>query len=206
MDLMWFQDELVVAGPDTHCVSIPVSVGDSTWGLRFDPGVAHALLRISVRELRNERVPLVDIVPVPPIHPQRLEDMFIALWDHARPDACALRLATSIDRAARNGETVQQIAARHEMSERSLRRLCDAEFGYGPSMLSQIHRFQAALHLLREGVPPGEVASSTGYADQAHLSREMKRFADQTPSQIAHTPAMADSFKTPGRPHGTMAS
>ena len=44
-------------------------------------------------------------------------------------------------------------------------------------MLSRILRVNAALDLARGGMPFGLVAANSGYADQAHLSREVKALA-----------------------------
>ncbi|MFD4428948.1 helix-turn-helix domain-containing protein [Nocardia sp. NPDC058497] len=50
-------------------------------------------------------------------------------------------------------------------------------FGYGPKMLARILRFQRALAAVRAGVPAAETAAVTGFADQAHLSREFRDLA-----------------------------
>jgi AraC-like DNA-binding protein len=50
-------------------------------------------------------------------------------------------------------------------------------FGYGPKTLARILRLGAALDLARVGTPFGRVAAETGYADQAHLSREVRSLA-----------------------------
>jgi AraC-like DNA-binding protein len=39
--------------------------------------------------------------------------------------------------------------------------------------------------MLCQGVSPVDVAGKAGYADQPHLTRSVKRFLGQTPSQIA---------------------
>src|SRR4029453_17294987 len=60
---------------------------------------------------------------------------------------------------------------------RSLHRRCVAAFGYGPAVLRRVLRFRRALALLHAGVAPAEVAARTGYADQPHLSREVRAFS-----------------------------
>jgi len=54
--------------------------------------------------------------------------------------------------------------------------------------IRQIRRAERAVELLGSGVPPLEVARRAGYADQPHLTRSLKRFVGQTPSQIAAGP------------------
>ncbi|WP_342456948.1 DUF6597 domain-containing transcriptional factor [Streptomyces sp. WZ-12] len=65
MDLMWFQDRLVVAGPDTRTVIVPTQAGKVTWGLQLAPGVAYALLGVPAHELAERRVELSDLVVLP---------------------------------------------------------------------------------------------------------------------------------------------
>jgi AraC-like DNA-binding protein len=195
MDLMWFQDRLVVAGADTRAMIFETRPGEVTWGLQFAPGVAHALLGRPVHELTDQRIELSELVTLPrnlkcsfeEDAPSALKQVFTALWARADPDGSTLRLAASLDRAARNGLSVRETSALHDLSERSLRRLSHTLFGYGPKTLMQIHRFQRALHLARGGMPLSDTAATAGYADQAHFTRESKRLTGQTPSQLART-------------------
>jgi AraC-like DNA-binding protein len=50
--------------------------------------------------------------------------------------------------------------------------------------IRQIQRAERAVELLSEGVPAVDAARQAGYADQPHLTRSLKRFVGQTPSQI----------------------
>lgn len=192
MDLMWHDDRLVIAGADTTTLAIATRPGATTWGLRFPPGVAHALLGVPARELTDHRVELADLAPVPGEAldsaeddvPLMLEGVFAALWRRAAPDPSALRLAASLDRAARGRRSVREIAADHGLSERSLRRTGDRLFGYGLKTLMGIHRFQHALHLARSGTALSEAAATAGYFDQAHLSREARRLTGSTPGAL----------------------
>ncbi|MGB8963584.1 MAG: hypothetical protein WCC38_16715 [Pseudonocardiaceae bacterium] len=45
---------------------------------------------------------------------------------------------------------------------------------YGPSVIRRILRFQLALRLTGQGLPFATVAARAGYADQAHLAREVR--------------------------------
>lgn len=195
MDLMWFQDRLVVAGADTRTMIAATRPGEVTWGLRFPPGVAHALLGRPAHELTDQRIELSELVTLPGPSglfsdpAAALEEVFIALWSRADPDRATLRLAASLDRAARNGLSVRETSAVHDLSERTLRRLSNTLFGYGPKTLMQIHRFQRALRIARGGMPLGETAATAGYADQAHFTRETRRLTGRTPSALARSGA-----------------
>ncbi len=189
MDLMWHNERLVIAGADTTTMAVETHPGGATWGLRFPPGVAHLLLGIPASELTDRRVDLADLAPVPGglvetaagDIPLMLERVFIALWKRADPDPSVLRLAASLDQAARGCQSIREIAAAHYLSERSLRRISDRLFGYSVKSLMGIHRFQRALHLARAGTALSDAALLAGYFDQAHLNRETRRLTGSTP-------------------------
>ena len=42
-----------------------------------------------------------------------------------------------------------------------------------------------ATMLLRDGMPPGDVAAESGYFDQAHLTRSVRRLIGLTPGGLA---------------------
>ncbi|NED34808.1 helix-turn-helix domain-containing protein, partial [Streptomyces sp. SID8499] len=60
---------------------------------------------------------------------------------------------------------------------RTLHRRALAAFGYGPKTLARVLRLQRALRLARAGVPYAACAARAGYADQAHLARDVKELA-----------------------------
>jgi AraC-like DNA-binding protein len=74
------------------------------------------------------------------------------------------------------GRSVHEIAADLALSERQLHRRCLAAFGYGAKTLGRIRRMQRAL-AMPASVPAALVAATTGYADQAHLTREVRALA-----------------------------
>lgn len=50
--------------------------------------------------------------------------------------------------------------------------------------MHQIERARQAANLVEKGVPLVEVALQAGYADQAHMTRSLRRYFGQTPSQL----------------------
>jgi transcriptional regulator GlxA family with amidase domain len=72
-------------------------------------------------------------------------------------------------------------------SSRELRRRFVASVGVGPKLVQRMLRVQHALRLTHK--TEGEVALSglaleCGFADQAHLTREVRRFAQLTPREM----------------------
>jgi AraC-like DNA-binding protein len=77
----------------------------------------------------------------------------------------------------RRGDRMAAVAGELGWTERQLHRRSLAAFGYGPKTLQRVLRFDRALRLARGGTDLASVAYATGYADQAHLARDVKAFA-----------------------------
>jgi AraC-like DNA-binding protein len=188
MDLIW-SDGLLVAGPDTRPHHGTEAPGTSWTGLRFAPGTGPAVLGVAAHELRDLRVPLDALWPAREV--RLLEERVASAadpgavleavrWRRPAPDP----LCGPVVAALRAGRTVSEVAREAGIGERRLhRRACDA-FGYGPKMLARVLRMRRALALARAGRPPAEVAVLTGYADQAHLARDMRALAGAPLSRL----------------------
>jgi transcriptional regulator GlxA family with amidase domain len=83
---------------------------------------------------------------------------------------------------------VAELARRAWISERQLQRRFHAHVGYGPRTLHRVLRFQRTLHGLgRAPAAEGalaQLAAETGYADQAHLTREVRTLSGLTPARL----------------------
>lgn len=84
---------------------------------------------------------------------------------------------------SRGGIKVADLAGTIGWSRRHLVNRFTAEFGLPPRDLGRLHRFGLAQAYAREGGRWADVAARAGYADQAHLSREFKTLAGQTPTE-----------------------
>lgn len=71
------------------------------------------------------------------------------------------------------------------LSTRSVERRVARATGLTRGTIRQIRRAEGAVELLSRGVPAPEVARQAGYTDQPHLTRSLRRFVGQTPSEIA---------------------
>ncbi|WP_460663254.1 AraC family transcriptional regulator [Kribbella swartbergensis] len=196
MDLMLVDDELVVAGPDDRAWVGSSEAGMRYAGIRFAPGSAPRFLGVPARELLNERVPLSDVWS--PARARRLADRVRSAPDPAlalEKAAAGLneeppdRLVTQVLRAVRSGVLrggagVLALAASVGLSERQLHRRCLHAFGYGPKMLDRVLRMNAALDRARTGLPLADVAVLTGYADQAHFTRDVKALTGLPPRTL----------------------
>lgn len=78
--------------------------------------------------------------------------------------------------------TVAELTERSGWSARYLTAKFTAEFGMGIKQAARLMRFDAARRDLEAGAAAAEVAVRRGYADQAHLSREVRDFLGMSPS------------------------
>jgi AraC-like DNA-binding protein len=180
LDLIWTGRSLFVAGPDTTAHLTETQPGDWFVGLRFAPGTGGAALGVPAYVLRDARVPLSAIWPEPRV--RRLAERLAAA---RRPGAELERAgapgladadpaAAAIVAALRAGTPVAAAADQVGLSDRQLRRRSSAAFGYPPKVLARVLRMERALALARAGAPLATVAAVAGYADQAHLAREIR--------------------------------
>jgi AraC-like DNA-binding protein len=181
IDVMWVDGELIVAGPDTEAHLVPSPGGAEFHAVRFAPGTAPDLLGVPASELRDRHVPLEDLWPAADV--RRLAEGLHTAPDPGRELADRLGAAPVepwvdwLVSGLRAGKAVGALADRVAFSERQLHRRCLALFGYGPKTLARILRLGRALDLARAGAPFGRVAADIGYADQAHLAREVRSLA-----------------------------
>lgn len=164
-------------------------------GIRFHPWGLSGLRGVSPRELVGEAIP-VDAagLGLPPDLADRLvdtsnlrlrcqvvEQALLAAGlgtESAPPPGAVMALA------AGRARSVSRAAAAAGVSSRHLERLCARWVGLAPHDLIQLARFQRALHRLRDqaGRTLTWIAHDSGFADQAHFSRDFTRFAGTTPS------------------------
>jgi AraC-like DNA-binding protein len=197
---------LQVAGPDTVAHVTRPPAGTIVVGVRFRPGAGPAVLGAPGDELRDGRVPLDALWPAAEV--RRLADRIGEAVDRAGDPAAGLApLAAAVGRRLADaapdpaaavvselmakGASVPDAAAAVGLGERQLHRRCLAWFGYGPKVLQRVLRFQRAVRLAERGLGYADVAAAIGYADQAHLARDVRALSGVTLAELlsARTPA-----------------
>ena len=208
IDIIWDGTSLFVAGPDTGPVPIEPRPGAYA-GLRFRPGRAPGFLGTPAFALLDSRVDLAQLWG------QACADRIAARLSLARtaraaadildtvvaeradaavaPDPMIDGLVAFLQSAPQANGTVRAASQALGVLERRLHQHCTAAVGYGPKTLERVIRFQRAMRLARRADSLADLAAWSGYADQAHLSRECRRLAGTTPSDLFKTASRADS-------------
>lgn len=184
MDLIEMDDSVVVAGPDTSAF---VSESTAATGIRFRPGMLPRLLGVPAVEVRDSRVDLKLLRPKGS-GGSLLTVAARLLRESASRETAPWRLPAldHVTQRLYDGAAVQSVADEIGSSARNLQRHCAAVYGYGPATLRRILRFRKAVRLLDAGVPGADAAALAGYADQAHLSRQVHELAGVPASQLGN--------------------
>jgi AraC-like DNA-binding protein len=101
----------------------------------------------------------------------------------AHGEAVDLRVR-SVASLLASGTPVRAAAERVGLSERQLARRFTERVGVGPKMFARVRRLQRAAQLLADGVAPCVAATTAGYADQAHFTRDSSELAGVTPGVL----------------------
>ena len=218
VDIVWIgAAPPVVAGPATRAVIVELPPRTTVVGVRFHPGTAPALLGLPAVELLDREVPLDEIwgrgadavaarVGAEATVAGKLaiaQAVLAARATHARPGDPLV--AAAVGWLARHpGGPVERLSELLDIGGRQLRRRLRASVGYGPKTLQRVLRLQRVLALAGRGAgPPAgwlRLAAEVGYADQAHMTRELGALTGRVPTRAARQPrstlAMSDLFKT----------
>jgi AraC-like DNA-binding protein len=112
---------------------------------------------------------------------RQIDPWIVAAWDHLqRP----------------NAPRVDLVAARLGIPRRSLEQGFRQHVGLPPGTVGRIARFQRAAGMLAGEVSLALVAADCGYADQPHLTREVRAMSGSTPAELRRHLHLAQSFKT----------
>jgi AraC-like DNA-binding protein len=203
VDIVFMQGQRqapAVIGPWTESFVALLAPGTRITGVRFYPGKAAAVLGLPACELANQQAPLGDlwtaaarapfagIDELPTFRASRVAleaALLLHMRDVAPPDSTigfAIRWL-----ALHPGARIEQLSEFAGISSRQMQRRFSAAVGYGPKLFQSVLRFQRLLYLARKNVGEGglaDLAAQAGYADQAHMTREVRRFAGESPGDL----------------------
>ena len=201
-DLIWQHGKgAFVAGPDTGPAPADLPPGTIFVGARFWPGAGGPALGWPLVDLRDQRIDLADLLPglasqlAADLTPERALATVTALAAQLVANAPPDRLVVTATRLLAAGQTsATDLGPALAVSERQLRRRFDVAVGYGPKTMQRILRFRRVIEQLAAAsgsIDLSDLAIRTGYADQAHLTRETTRLAGLPPAALARSFAVA---------------
>jgi AraC-like DNA-binding protein len=177
-------------------------------GARLNPDALFRLLPISQDTLAGQVIDLASVwsrwtrITAERLHEALTPDARLAaleerLEDLLSPDdGCAsgsMRAAVTRLQTTGGRASIAGLARDMGISRRQFERRFREQVGLPPRMFGRIVRFQRAFHAL--GSQRGAaVAAACGYADQAHLVREIRRFAGKTPTVLAEADGLTAFF------------
>jgi AraC-like DNA-binding protein len=189
----------IVVGQMTQPVLVSSTGPVLLIGIRFLPGGSYPFFHIPPDELTNRIATVADIeatldrefserlVDAPrPIAKISIIQSLLLKRLNARVDK-GLSLQPAISRIVRSaGRTsIDSLSSDLGITGRQLERRFLNEVGLGPKLLCRIFRFQQVFHAVeRSDSNWAAIAADCGYYDQAHLIRDFRQFAGQTPAVL----------------------
>jgi AraC-like DNA-binding protein len=183
-------------------------------GIRFHPGGTLPFFRHPMHEVTNqaaqlgqlggalERDLMATTVDQPLLSGKitALEKWFSRRIYDCKHDSWLLPLTAQIVRL-RGRVSVDELASVAGVSGRQLERRFLQDVGLGPKQLCRILRFQQVLSAVeQDNAGWSAVAVDCGYYDQAHLIRDFREFAGQTPAVLLSQPnSLTQSFTRKNR-------
>jgi len=114
--------------------------------------------------------------------------------------AAAARRDAQVDDALaclREAPSLALAHARLGVSARSLERLLAGRTQRGPLWWRNLARARRCARGLAGDAPLADLAADHGYADQAHMTRDLRRWFGATPARLRTTPAFLATLDTP---------
>ena len=189
---------LIFAGPRTHALRVEIRAGDNYWGIRFWPDSGGLILGVSALELFERSELFANLAPnlSAPLEEQlrncqhaqeaiQIMNQFVAQRRGQCPPVDPLvRRCLETIQASDGNCSISEIAVQLEISPRQLQRRFRARVGITPKEYCRIRRLRQALANAVEPNPKGWsiVAAESGFADQAHLTREAVDITGLSPS------------------------
>ena len=197
-----------VSGVRADAFEVVHAIPTRLLGVTLLPGVAPALLGLPIDALGPEWRPLATVLgPAADALAVEVRDAEDARRVALLEAFLLARLGPVDGRVERAVRTIAEadghvdiahVGRESGASARNLSRLFHAWVGLPPKKFARIVRAQAALRMLADPARPdlATMAEALGFADQAHLTREVRAMAGAAPGRLAETfKAMAVSFK-----------
>ncbi len=186
----------VLTGPATQPYEVSFEAGDTWIGVRMRPGSGvafwgdrlwqmadHAARGSDAIAALPELAAVIDMAP----HTDALGRALLDLPAVAQAAPCGETLQAALDAQHLTGGrlAMASLARLSGCTTRHMGRLFQRAVGLSPKTYAQLVRFHRAVALLTDGhLTLTQTALEAGYADQAHMSRDVLRFGGFHPSAL----------------------
>lgn len=189
-----------LSGPRTRAFDVQLAASSQVFIVQLSSSGGTPVLGLPMKDLTDRCEDLEQVVDRS-LQVDELSDRIMNAPDHAscirllhswvsdRAGAVGNRqidqLVTEMKRHAGNCG-VASLAAQLNCSRRHLGRIAQQELGLSPKVFGRIVRFDRAVQLgrIRPKLSLAQVASRSGYSDQAHMNREFRQLGGITPSDL----------------------
>jgi AraC-like DNA-binding protein len=152
-----------------------------TWirGIRLQPHAVATAFHLDASSLRNRTMPLEDVLGSRAarrlVDPNQ-QDAWVRSMEPSPRVEHAVRLLAM--------HTVDGAAGALGLTSRQLRRVVLAEVGLTPKAFQRVLRMQRFLSAMEQVGELANAAAHAGYADQSHMTREVRSLAGVTPARL----------------------
>jgi len=173
--VQWFVSPL-----EDHTYEVTLTAGVQLHGYRLKPGVRidECSLLAAIQQRQPERDEL-----------QSYLSSFSQL---------STRIAEALPCLASDVGSVAQAANRLGVTPRTLQRLVTSETSRTPVYWLQLARVRRAARDVHRDLPLAEIADLHGYSDQAHMTREFKRWLSISPTSLRADAGVSSQLYEPG--------
>ena len=179
-DLLSFDDGTLFVVGVADEVALPVlGAGTRVLGIRLLPHAVGAAFGVPASVLRNRTIPADAVLGARRARHLSDPEGRDAWIRSIAPDR---RVERAVELLATRPVTVA--ADRLGVTPRQLRRVLGEEVGLAPKVYQRVLRFRRFLRLAEAGSGLAAAAAGAGYADQAHLTRDVKELSGLTPAQL----------------------
>jgi transcriptional regulator GlxA family with amidase domain len=162
-------------------------------GARLHAAAARRVLDCAPAELLDTKAPIDDVLRAPldfrdQLSHRPLQEIVPELLRRTAADQADSTVRSAIAWLGANSQSsIDDLSRQVSWSDRKLRRRFVDAVGMGPKLVQRIVRVQRALHHLRGRagrISLSGLAVDCGFADQAHMTREVAHFTGLTPSRL----------------------
>ncbi len=193
----------IIAGPSCSWWISSSLPNQGFVGIRFRPGLGGAFFGLPLTSIAGRAfvgedalalAPKLAVLCQPTNDVDTLIDRLEIFFAKHQIPTLSPAIKSVIDDIHRSGgrTPIQVLAKKNGITSRTLARNFLKKVGISPKVFAAVIRFHYTLKLIKAGLTIQRAAAEAGYADQAHMTRDFRRFGGFTPGNIPHDVTLID--------------